>query len=93
MRTLTVPAAPTPNPTRLANATAVPLRLVVNVFGGGQAALAYSVNDLTPTVSSEAFQITTELVCILAPQQTLYGVGVGGSVQLTIAASEAYPVI
>ena len=93
MRTITAPAAPTTNPARLANATDVPLRLVLRVVVGGTAALAYSVNDLTPEISSESFEIDLDAIIVLAPRQAVYAVGVAAPVRLSIAASEAYPVL
>lgn len=97
MRTVLAPASPSANPARLANATGVPLRIVLSpTFNGAATAVAYaySVNDLTPTVSSEAFQDTGNvLIMILAPKQTLYAVGIGGTVSVALSASEAYPVV
>lgn len=91
-RTILVPASPTTNPARLANATGVPLRVVL--VSTGSVAYAYSITDLTPDVSSEAFQDSGNiLIVILAPKQTIYAVGVGGSTNVSVAASEAYPVL
>lgn len=97
MRTITAPGSPTTNPARLANATDVPVRLVLNPIISAPAtaaAYAYSISDLTPGISSEAFRDTgVGLIVILAPRQTLYVVGVGGQIAVSVAASEAYPVL
>ena len=96
VRTILVPQSPTRNPARLANSTDVPLRVVLSATLNGAATgvmYAYSVNDLTPTVSSEAFLGVDDLILILAPKQTLYSVAIGGTASVSIAASEAYPVL
>lgn len=96
LKTVFVPQSGTPNPARLINATDVPLRISLTVTlngGAASARLAYSVNDLTPTVSSEAFVATTDLILVLAPKQVLYAVAVGGTAAISIAANEAFPVL
>ena len=94
LKTIFVPRSPTPNPARLIGATDVPLRVVLStILNGGATAIAFafSVNDLTPTVSSESF--ASDAIMILAPKQTLYAVAIGGTAAVSIAASEAYPVL
>ena len=96
LKTVLAPASPTTNPARLISATDVPLRVVLTASLIGPAtavAYAYSVTDLTPSVSSESFTGIDDLILILAPKQVLYAVGIAGTVAVSLAASEAYPVL
>lgn len=92
VKTYAVPVAPTTSPLRVANATDVPMRLVLDT-NGNTVTLAYSVNDLTPTVTTDSFGPVATITLILAPRQTLYAVASAANTQLSVAASEAYPVL
>lgn len=97
MRTLLLPATPTTDAKPLLTAGQVPLRVVVRNIGAQNARLSFVSNDLMVNpIASDNFTVPTENedIFILAPEQTLYGVGTdAGSTTVSVAVSEAYPVL
>lgn len=83
------------NPSRLIQASDVPMRVVVRNTGGTTLLIAHESNQVANTNSlGDVFQIPNgqEDVFVLAPKQSLFAASVGGGGQASIAASEAMPV-
>ena len=85
--------APDANPTTLARATTVPLRVLVNNAGPVTIFVAGEVTSLAPVPTVATYRIAAgeQHVFVLAPKQGLYGVAAGTGGLMSVAISEAWP--
>lgn len=93
--TLGLPAQGSQNPSTLARAGAVPLRVVVRNVGPNLVLIAHDIGTLTATPAvAGTFRLgpTMEDVFILAPQEGLFATAIGAGGVVSVAISGAMPI-
>jgi len=96
LNSLVIPSVGVQNPATLWKAAEVPVRVVIGNIGPNLILLAHDSGTLANSpVFANAFRLATtkELTIVLAPQQGLFAVGVGIGGEVSIAVSEALPII
>lgn len=96
MRTVRVPvSSPKASPARVVSATDVPLRALIRNNAAATVVLAYSINDISPAVTSESFRLAAseERAFVFAPGQALFAVALGIVGRVSVAASDAFPTV
>lgn len=82
------------DPTRLIQAGANPMRVVVRNNGGNVLLIAFetpSLSDVNNMGSIYQLPVGQSETFVLAPQQSIFAAGLGGGGTASIAASEAIP--
>jgi len=97
MDTITVPAVGTTTPGIVATAATAPLRVLVRNAGPVLVFLAHTTENLAnpggPSTGVYRLPAADSDIFVLAPGQSMYAVSAGVGGLLTIAASEAFPVV
>jgi len=96
VNTITIPAAGTPNPATLWRAALVPTRVVVRNVGRSLILLAHSSSEIqTAEATAGVFHLPAgaEGTFILAPKQGMWAVSAVAGGLVSIAVSEAMPLI
>jgi hypothetical protein len=93
--TFTVQPIGSTTPTTLLKAATKPMRLLVNNVGPVVIFVSATTTDLTPLPSTAAYRIFPgeQHAMIVAPKQGLYAVGAAVGGLLSVAASEALPLL
>jgi len=91
--TYTVQPIGSNNPTTLATAAKIPLRILVNNVGPVVIFVSLTTSDLTPRPSTAAYRIFPgqQHAFVLAGKQGLYAVGAALGGLMSVTASEALP--
>jgi len=97
MNTITVPAVGTTTPGTVAKAAGAPLRVLVRNVGPVLCFLAHETESLAnpggPSTGVYRLPAAGDDVFVLAPDQSMYAVAAGVGGLLTIATSEAFPIV
>jgi hypothetical protein len=97
MTTITVRGVGTTTPGIVATATNAPLRVLVRNVGPALCFLSYETESLAnpggPSTGTYRLPAGKSDIFVLAPAQSLYTVAAGPGGLLTIAESEAFPVV
>jgi hypothetical protein len=96
LNSLVIPPTGSQNPATLWKAATIPARIVVNNLGPNLVLLAHDPGTLTNSpVFANTYRLpaSSEVVIVLAPHQGLFAVAVGVGGAVSIAVSEALPII
>lgn len=97
MNTITVPSVGTTTPGIVATAAHTPLRVLIRNAGPVLIFLAHETENLAnpggPSTGVYRLAAGDNDVFVLAPQQSIFAVAAGVNGLLTVATSEAFPVV